>query len=227
METSTYNRLTTSHITNISSYSSSLEPSELRKIYTTIQAISKESPVYLPDYSQNKQTYTLAIKDASINLHNFLTNLLDDTCSLKEKNSECSLLPEQEFIDLYNKLHDIATSHTHNERRAHKLIYELNHIIVPCLANLNACGIIKTESDTLQYDNAHVPSSDNINSLKKLLTNNEKLSTKLLSQTMQIAINPMDYVDQKICTYPNIKSQKFPAPYITSIYTGMLFNTYC
>lgn len=227
METSTYNRFTNSHMANTTSYCYTLGPSELRKIYTTIQAISKESPVYLPDCSINKQTYALAIKDASINLHNFITSLLNNTSSTKEKDTECCLLPEQEFISLYNELHDIATSHTHNERRAHKLVYELNHIIIPYLDDLSACGIIKTESDSLQYDSARIPSSERSTSLKKLLANKETLSTKLLSQTMQIAINPMDYVDQKICTYPNIKSQRFPAPYITSVYTGMLFNTYC
>jgi hypothetical protein len=36
----------------------------------------------------------------------------------------------------------------------------------------------------------------------------------------------MDYVDKKIVAYKN-PGHNFASPYITSAYSGMMFNSYC
>lgn len=48
----------------------------------------------------------------------------------------------------------------------------------------------------------------------------------LSSKTEEVMLNPMDYVDKKIVAYPN-PGKMFANPYLTSIYSGMLFNSYC
>ncbi len=48
----------------------------------------------------------------------------------------------------------------------------------------------------------------------------------ILRKTNQISINPMEYVNKTIVAYKN-PGHNFPAPYVTSNYSGMLFNSYC
>lgn len=47
----------------------------------------------------------------------------------------------------------------------------------------------------------------------------------VLHKLNAISLDPMEYIDRRICAYPNPNAQ-YPNPYMTSIYTGMLFNTY-
>ena len=48
----------------------------------------------------------------------------------------------------------------------------------------------------------------------------------LLKKTSQVSINPMEYVDRTIVAYKN-PGHNFTNPYVTSAYSGMIFNSYC
>ena len=54
----------------------------------------------------------------------------------------------------------------------------------------------------------------------------KEFSSSLLHKSDQVALNPMDYVDKKIVAYKN-PGHNFVSPYITSAYSGMMFNIYC
>lgn len=90
---------------------------------------------------------------------------------------------------------------------------------------LEAIGLQLEQEGTLQVDDQLLNQAltedmgDTVNSLLKF---KNALSTK----TDEIMLNPMDYVDRKIVAYPN-PGKTFANPYITSIYSGMLFNSYC
>ena len=49
----------------------------------------------------------------------------------------------------------------------------------------------------------------------------------LFHKTIQISLDPMQYVEKRIVAYKNPAKIHFATPYITSPYTGMLFNSYC
>ena len=48
----------------------------------------------------------------------------------------------------------------------------------------------------------------------------------LVNKTNNVVLNPMNYVNRTIVTYPN-PAKALPNPYVTSMYSGMLFNSYC
>ena len=48
----------------------------------------------------------------------------------------------------------------------------------------------------------------------------------LLQKTSQVSLNPMSYVDRVMVAYKN-PGRNFASPYITSAYSGMMFNGYC
>ena len=54
--------------------------------------------------------------------------------------------------------------------------------------------------------------------------NNFKKS--VLGKLNQSLINPMEYIDKVIVNYKN-PGKNFPNPYLTSMYSGMMFNSYC
>ena len=50
----------------------------------------------------------------------------------------------------------------------------------------------------------------------------------LLRKSNQISINPMQYVDQTIVAYKNPNpGRNYANPYVSSAYSGMIFNGYC
>ena len=51
-------------------------------------------------------------------------------------------------------------------------------------------------------------------------------ANSLMRKTSQISLNPMQYVNKTIVAYKN-PGRNFATPYITSAYSGMMFNSYC
>lgn len=54
----------------------------------------------------------------------------------------------------------------------------------------------------------------------------KNFTQQVFRKTDQISLNPMQYVDKTVVAYKN-PGHNFPCPYLSSNYTGMLFNYYC
>lgn len=54
----------------------------------------------------------------------------------------------------------------------------------------------------------------------------KNFTQQIFHKTDQISLNPMEYLDKTVVAYKN-PGHNFPNPYISSNYTGMLFNYYC
>ena len=68
-----------------------------------------------------------------------------------------------------------------------------------------------------------IEESEDINDTFKTL---KDFSQGLIRKSNQISINPMNYVEQTVVAYKN-PGRNFPNPYVTSAYSGMMFNFYC
>lgn len=82
--------------------------------------------------------------------------------------------------------------------------------------NLEKYGIRVNEDATLGYEKTE--DVTNTDALKGF-------GMHMLRKLNAISLDPMEYIDRRICAYPN-PNAAYPNPYVTSIYTGMLFNTY-
>ncbi|MDE6964071.1 MAG: flagellar capping protein, partial [Lachnospiraceae bacterium] len=51
-------------------------------------------------------------------------------------------------------------------------------------------------------------------------------TNSILRKTDQISLDPMEYVERTMVAYKN-PGHNFATPYMTSNYSGMLFNSYC
>ena len=58
------------------------------------------------------------------------------------------------------------------------------------------------------------------------LTDLQNFGSHVLRKLNSISLDPMEYVTRAICAYSN-PATAYINPYVTSIYSGMLFNSYC
>ncbi len=82
--------------------------------------------------------------------------------------------------------------------------------------NLEKYGITVNEDASLDYK------------MPETLTDTDALKgfgNHIMRKLTSISLDPMEYIDRRICAYPN-PFTNYINPYMTSIYTGMLFNTY-
>ena len=82
--------------------------------------------------------------------------------------------------------------------------------------NLKKYGITVNEDASLDYETPET------------ITDTDALrgfGNHIMRKLTAISLDPMEYIDRRICAYPN-PFTNYINPYMTSIYTGMLFNTY-
>lgn len=81
-------------------------------------------------------------------------------------------------------------------------------------------GALTVDRSTLSNT---IEESEDINDTFQTL---KDFSQGLIRKSNQISINPMKYVEQTVVAYKN-PERNFPNPYVTSAYSGMMFNYYC
>ncbi len=127
----------------------------------------------------------------------------------------------------YNRFLRGASNYLEAQPRSKHVVREMNKIISLYQDSLRAMGVTSQEDGTLEVDRSRLGSAvvssedvaDTFHTLKDF-------SNQLLRKSSQIAINPMQYVDQTIVAYKN-PGRSYINPYISSAYSGMLFNGYC
>lgn len=127
----------------------------------------------------------------------------------------------------YNNFIQSASSYIESQSKSQKLVKELSSIALyysnsleSMGLNLNQDGTVEINRDILKQTAAQ---TDNIMQTFSYL---KDFSNSLLRKTNQISLNPMDYVDKVMVAYKN-PGRSFVSPYITSAYSGMMFNGYC
>jgi len=86
---------------------------------------------------------------------------------------------------------------------------------------LEGDGVISIDSDTLKEAIAKTTDIDTLAPIKQF-------ANSLLEMAKEISVNPMKYVDRPVVNYKNPDNREnVSSPYITSEYSGMMFNNYC
>ncbi|MDE7298448.1 MAG: hypothetical protein K2N94_06405, partial [Lachnospiraceae bacterium] len=132
-----------------------------------------------------------------------------------------------DFLNSYNTMIGLTKNGPAGNRRSARLQSDLTHIFASGLEELNLAGIHRQEDFTLVADNESLRSPETLNRLRALFEEPDGLLAQLSRKMQDIALNPMEYVDKIIIAYPNLSRAGFSNPYSTSIYTGMMFNSYC
>ncbi|MBD5529163.1 MAG: hypothetical protein HDR02_12295, partial [Lachnospiraceae bacterium] len=128
----------------------------------------------------------------------------------------------------YNRFLLGANNYLDSQPRSRHVVREMGQIISLYQDSLKALGVNRQENGTLEVDRAKLSNTviesedvaDTFHTLKDF-------SNLLLRKSSQISLNPMQYVDQIVVAYKNPVGHNYANPYVSSAYSGMIFNGYC
>lgn len=127
----------------------------------------------------------------------------------------------------YNRFLTGTTDYLSSQPRSRHIVREMNQIVSLYRESLNAMGVTSREDGTLTVDRSKlsdaVVSSEDVSDTFHTL---KDFSNSLLRKSTQVSLNPMQYVNQTIVAYKN-PGHNYANPYVSSAYSGMLFNGYC
>lgn len=133
----------------------------------------------------------------------------------------------QEVSSVYNNLIDLAKQITDSDYLSTKMLQDLNHIFSASKENLEHCGVTLTEDKHMAIDPILATKSCKTGDLEALFGNSSPLSLRIMDKMNAFSFNPIEYVNKILVTYPNPQKTNLPNPYITSIYSGLFFSSYC
>ena len=192
-------------------------------IVTTLGISDVQTPPANAEFYINDQKHTSISNRISLN-HSMDLDLL----SVNEALVQIKLVVDDEkitdklkdFTDSYNQLVDIARNST-SQRGATKLFRDITNLTRRHTDSLTAAGLSIDE-------NGYMHMSEEVSSTEIQKLFDEDLSgfrSDIKKTTQNMTINPLNYVDKIVVTYPNVQGT-YPNPYQPSKYSGLLFNDY-
>ena len=163
---------------------------------------------------------------------NALTLSIKDTTTTavsigKIANQEPIMEKIRNFTDKYNSVFDFVKQQQPDNHRAKKLLYDLGNTMRQFSSELKTCGLIVSKEGTLTINEKEAYAAIGNGQLEHLFSNESNFSSTLIKKLSDISLNPMEYLNKTVVTYPNITAKKTLNPYISSIYCGLLYNNYC
>lgn len=134
------------------------------------------------------------------------------------------------IISTYNNLIQIAKDRTVDNKEhygASKLINEIKSLETVYKDEMEACGLTADEDGVLSIDDSLAVQAAKDGGIESLFTRENGFIARLGDKAEAITINPMEYLDKTIVTYPNSDSKTYRNPYVTSMYSGLFFSSYC
>lgn len=126
----------------------------------------------------------------------------------------------------YNSFLRAAAEYTESQPKSQRLIHEMSNISKLYARGLTSAGLSLNLDGTLEVDTEAVWRSAMEDDAKEKFSSIMDFTNSLVRKSNQIALNPMNYVNNTVVAYKN-PGKNFATPYITSAYSGMMFNSYC
>ena len=126
----------------------------------------------------------------------------------------------------FNSFLKAVAEYTDNQPKSNQLFNEMSgvarvfaHDLTSVGLNLNLDGTLEVDDETLRQSAMSDDATEAFSPLKSF-------TNAVLRKSNQVQLNPMNYVNNVIVAYKN-PGKNFASPYITSAYSGMMFNSYC
>lgn len=129
------------------------------------------------------------------------------------------------MADSYNNIVDLANKTTKESDKTHSLQKEIRRLTERYENDLESIGLNITEEGYLDFDESLILQSANDGTISDSLNHLREFKNGLAAKADDISINPMKYVKKIMISYPNPK-KSYANPYVTSIYSGMMYNGY-
>lgn len=131
-----------------------------------------------------------------------------------------------ELVAGYNSLISVTNDENNNHfQGTEKLQNEIASIARSYKKQLADSGLSLNKDGTISADKEVIINAGNKDALSHIYESLNSFKNSIKEKAENIALNPMDYVNNKIIAYKN-PLRSFPDPYNLSAYTGMMFNGY-
>ena len=131
------------------------------------------------------------------------------------------------LIDNYNDFVNDASGMKDVKFKSDKLKSEIVGIAKQYMTNMEDTGISLTADGTISVDDELLTQAISGAESEASLSPIKYFSNALIEKAKDISVDPMKYVDRPVVNYRNPDSRDTSSPYITSEYSGMMFNNYC
>lgn len=131
------------------------------------------------------------------------------------------------MVDGYNSFMSAAAAYRETQRLSGHLVNEMKNIASYYGGAMEDLGLSMDEDGYMSVDRtvlreSAMESDDLIQTFRSI----KDFSKSLMRKSDQVSLNPMEYVEKKIVAYKN-PGHNYNSPYISSNYSGMLFNFFC
>jgi len=127
----------------------------------------------------------------------------------------------------YNEFVKAASSYLDTQSKSKQLVHEMMGIASVYGVAMGSIGLNLEQDGTLAVDQDVLRQTANQSEdINQTFGHLKSFSNMLLRKSDQVSLNPMDYVEKVVVAYKN-PGHNFISPYVTSAYSGMLFNGYC
>jgi len=131
------------------------------------------------------------------------------------------------MVNGYNEFMKSAAAFRETQRLSGHLVNEMKSIATYYGDAMENVGLSMDEDGMMSVDrNVLRESAMQSEDLMQTFRSIKDFSKSLMRKTDQVSLNPMEYVDKKIVAYKN-PGHNFNSPYISSNYSGMMYNFYC
>lgn len=180
-------------------------------------------------YSVDGQEYSSP--DNRINIHNrYLVDMKSTTTTPVTIGIKPDMDSLKDSIDgvarSYNNFIRTASEYLEKQPRTTLLIDSMKRMSGLYTSSLNTLGLNMESDGTLSLDDDALKESLNTGEADNVVSNLKDFTKAALRKISKVALNPMDYVDKRIVAYKNPNKTYYSNPYVTSAYSGMLFNGY-
>ena len=132
----------------------------------------------------------------------------------------------QKIAEAYNFMLDSSQEFAKVASYNLKLANDIQSTIRPFKPELESCGFVFNDNNRILFDKALVLQSVNDGSLRELFLRTSPFVQTMAGKAYEIKINPMEYIDKLMGTYPDFSKPSEGFSYITSLYSGLIFNYY-
>lgn len=132
----------------------------------------------------------------------------------------------ESLVNVYNNM--IQLGHSYSETQpSNKLLRDMTSVAKSYHNELEAIGLELKDNGYISVDRSLLTDAVTAEDATDCFTILNEFKDGLNQKAAAASIDPMNYVDKLLVAYKNPAGHNFAAPYITSVYSGMMLDQYC
>ncbi len=207
-----YNYFIGGYIPKVSPKTNVHNRQELKSKYKSILSLNNANPLAMVRLSPATQAYALDVKELSMEMGEAAQDTL-------EGESEEAKQSAEKTVELFNKLLQRSDEYGELKHQPSRPGFELRILVGSNKKDLEKAGFSVDDDGFLSIRDEEGEESE--------FQIPVKFMRELKNKCEYMSMNPMEYVEKKVFSYAHLNRSTVGYAYATSVFTGMLFNSYC